>query len=261
MIDIENSAGNFEQALSVSIPATKDYVDLIDNQAKSINPSIDPDDVFSRFMKDIIGIEDVSVLEDNSIYIDDTIDDLTKRCLYFFQDEIASVLDDDLGVHFQEPTLFLLKALYNVLVYKISDYFIYFINGLQKTNDAFSTDMPDFESYKYDYFLQKVSKKESEYQNIQDYIQYILSFNFSFSNYISVALLESAGNVDLSAIFIEDANYRLSADDNFVFQKIKSIVLSPDINDYIVVRVLDMIGKTTPVTSDSTSGSISQVHD
>lgn len=260
MIDLEENAGNYEQAMAISLPVTKEYVDLIDNQAKSTQPPIDQDDIFTRFLKDIVNIDDISVLEDNSIYADNTIDEVTKKCLNFFQEEVDSVLDDDLGVSFQEPTLFLLKALYNILVYKVTDYFIYFICGLQNTNEAFVTDLPDYQIYKYKYFLEKISKKESEYQNIHDYIEYVLSFNFSFSNYISIALLESSGNVDLSAIFIEDANYRLSTDDNFVFQKIKSIILSPDINDYITIRIMDLIGNSSSA-SDTSSGSISQVHD
>lgn len=260
MIDLEGNAGNYEQALAISLPVTKDYVDLIDNQAKSIEPSLDPDDVYTRFLKDVVNIDDISELEDNSIYIDPNIDELTKQCLTFFQDEIDSVLTDDVGISLQEPTIFLLKAIYNIFVLRVADYFIYFINGLQNTNEAFEQDLPEYKVYKYKYFLENISKKESEYQNILDYIQYITNFNFSFSNYISLALLESAGNVDLSALFIEDANYRVSADDTYFFNKIKKVILSPDVNDYVAVHLLDQIGIKVSST-ESNSVIVDQIHD
>lgn len=243
MIESDDNIGtNYEQALAISLPNTKEYVDLIERQARSIEPDLDKDDYFTRFFSDIIQIDDVSEIEDNSIYMNSKLDDVSRRCLDYFEEEISSVIEDDLGISFTEPTLFLYKAVYNIFVFDLDKYFIYFINGIQNMDETFKDDIPDYEIYKYKYFKQKYGKKEdSPYQNVLDYIQYILSLNITFNNYISLALLESAGNVDLSALYIEDANYRISCDENFLFNKIKNIVLSPNINDYIVSSLINTL--------------------
>lgn len=244
MIEIENSSQNYEQALAISLPAVKTYLDKIENQSKSISPSLDNDDYFTRFIEEMVGSNYLNELEDNYIYADNTIDDLTKECLKYFQEELIIMFENTLGISLSDPTLFILKAIYNIFVYRQIDYFIYFINGLQNTDESFKEDIPDYEQYKFKYFSKYVKKDEknvNKYQNISDYIQYVMTLNLNFSNYISIALLESAGDVDLSALFIEDANYRISADDMFIFSKIRDIVISPIINDYIVSKLIEML--------------------
>lgn len=245
---IENEGSNYEQEIAISIPITRDYVDLIDNQSKSLEPDIDSENYFDKFLLDIAHVSDISSLEDNSIYFDSNLDDITMRCINFFQDELDSVFESNLGIRFQNANLFLLRAIYNVFVNKFVNYFIYFINGIQNMDDSFANDIPDYEVYKYKYFKEKIAKKESKYTDISDYLQYVLSLNLSFNDYISIALLESSGDVDLSAIFIEDANYRIEVDFGFLLSKIRKILFSPTINDYVISRVIDQL---EPETSDS----------
>lgn len=240
MIDVENGS-NYEQVMSISIPVAHEYVDLIDDQSKTIDPYLDVTNYFDKFLLEVCNVSDISQIEDNSIYIDTDIDDITRSCIDFFQDEIDSVFESNLGIRFQETNLFLLRAIYNIFVCNLSKYFIYFIHGLQNTDMSFSADMPDYETYKYKYFIEKYGKKESEYENISAYIQYVLTLNLSFSDYISVALLESEGDVDLSAVFVEDANYRIDVDNLFLFNKLRNIILSPDINDYVVSNIMGKI--------------------
>lgn len=238
---IDNEGSNYEQEIAISIPVTRDYVDLIDNQSRTLEPEIDSENYFDKFLLDIANIKDISALEDNSIYFDSNLDDITMRCINFFQDELDSVFESDLGIRFQNANLFLLRAIYNVFVCKFVNYFIYFINGIQNMDESFVNDIPDYEVYKYKYFKEKMAKKESKYSDISDYIQYVLSLNLSFNDYISIALLEAEGDVDLSAIFIEDANYRIEADFNFLLNKIRKILLSPTISDYVISRVIDQL--------------------
>ena len=243
-VDELNGTYNYEQALSVSLTTVKEYIDKIDNQTKKYETELDTEDIFMRFMTDIIKVSDESEIEDSSIYINPKLDDITKDCLKYFEEELSDIIDNNLGIQFTEPYLYLFKSVYDVFSYKSIDYFIYFINGLQKIDNSFADIAPNYNEYTFDYFIEKNGKKESVYQNIQDYIQYIMSLPLSFEFYISVALLEAEGDVALSTIYVEISNYRILTDDNFIFNKIKNVVLSPISNDYIVSKLISSTGKS-----------------
>ena len=214
-VDELNGTYNYEQALSVSLTTVKEYIDKLDNQTKKYETELDTEDIFMRFMTDIIKVKDESEIEDSSIYINPKLDDITRDCLKYFEEELSDIIDNNLGIQFTEPYLYLFKSVYDVFSYKSIDYFI-----------------------------NKNGKKESEYQNIQDYIQYIMSLPLSFEFYISVALLEAEGDVALSTIYVEISNYKILSDDNFIFNKIKNIVLSPISNDYIISKLISSTGKS-----------------
>lgn len=243
-IDETSGSYNYEQALAVSLTTVREYLDKIDNQTKKYETDLDNEDIFTHFMTDIIKIDNDSEIEDSYIYIDPKLDDITKDCLKYFEEELIDIIDDNIGIQFTEPHLFLLKSIYEIFCCKSIDYFIYFINGLQKIDSSFMDIAPNYEEYTYKYYISKFGKKESEYQNVWDYIQYVLTLPLSFEFYISVALLEAEGDVALSTIYIEIANYRILTDDTFIFNKIKNIILSPIINDYTVSKLIDCIGQS-----------------
>lgn len=243
-IDETSSSYNYEQALAVSLTTVREYLDKIDNQTKKYETDLDNEDIFTHFMTDIIKIDNESEIEDSYIYIDPKLDDITKDCLKYFEEELIDIIDDNIGIQFTEPHLFLLKSIYEIFCCKSIDYFIYFINGLQKIDSSFIDIAPNYEEYTYKYYISKFGKKESEYQNIWDYIQYVLTLPLSFEFYISVALLEAEGDVALSTIYVEIANYRILTDDTFIFNKIKNIILSPICNDYVVSKLIDCIGQS-----------------
>ena len=80
-VDELNGTYNYEQALSVSLTTVKEYIDKIDNQTKKYETELDNEDIFMRFMTDIIKVSDESEIEDSSIYTNPKLDDITKDCL------------------------------------------------------------------------------------------------------------------------------------------------------------------------------------
>lgn len=243
MITEENEelSSNFEQNLAIMLPQVKEYIDLIDDQTKKTEIDIDTDDYISRFTSEVLNITNDSELEDNSVYFDSNIDDVSKKCLNYFESELESIVENNLGVTFSEPTLFLLKCTYNVLYNRFISYFISYIRGLQQIDENYIDEIPSYNEISYKYFITNIStkKEENSYQNISDYIQYVLTFDLPLSRFVAVALLDAEGDVDLSTLYVEIANFRISTDDEFISSKIKNIISSPICNDFITSKLID----------------------
>ena len=126
----------------------------------------------------------------------------------------------------------------------ICDYFTQYVLGLQKIDEDFVEDIPNWNELSFKYYIEKINhiplNDNTKPQIVTDYLGYVLEYGLIAESYIDVALLESEGNVELSTLYIESANYRLTYDNSFFNLKLKKI-FSSDIEDVVISKLISIL--------------------
>lgn len=232
------------QSIELKQTQYETIISSIAQQCGSINPGIDQIDFFQVFIKEYLNLPDHDDLEDCTIYVDDRLigEDISK--IHEFVSDIIIIFANSFGINLPDGNIYQLYCIYKIFVLNVCDYFILYVLGLQKIDEDFVEDIPNWSELSFEYYLKKINHipytDNSKPQIIINYLGYVLEYGLFSNSYLDVALLESSGNVDLSALYIESANYRLTYDEAFFNFKLKKL-LSSDIEDVIVSKLTTLL--------------------
>lgn len=240
---------NRDQAISIDANTISDYTKEIQMQLRTCNPDPVKVDWIFDFIANTLGIKDpvVAKMEDKSIYIDPDLLDPDRMALSKFSENLGEIFSTTFGISFSDPDIFLYYSIYQIFCINFVNYFAYYINGLQKLTKEFEEDIPNWNELSFDYYINNVREKkenDSTYIRIEDYLDYILEIGLIPEEYIEIALLEASGDSYLSALYIEDANFRLIMDFAFLKEKITRIVHSDSLRDFIMDKLVETIGES-----------------
>lgn len=238
--DDENGGYSSEQEWDQEAIEINEILQKIDDQTSKINPEIDTKDWIEVFLVKYLKL-DLNGLEDRSIYIDPSLKDQDRGVLHYFSDKLAIIFETNYGITFNEPDIYLLYCIYKTFYLQFINTILFYINGLQLLNEDFIDDVPNWNELSYDYFANKVySGTDSIYSKLRSYIDYILNSGLILEEFFTIALLESEGNVTLSALYLEATNFRLNFDFFFFKEKIAKMTASDSITDGIIDRMVTL---------------------
>lgn len=243
MINSEEST-NQDQIDSERNMILNDYTSNIDSQTSKTRMDLNNENFIELFISNYLNYKDLSKLEDRDIYICPEFSDNDRDDLSLFETELENIFYKNFAIKFIDSDIYIYDIIYKTIFINISKTFTFFINGLQKIDESFEEDLPNWKELSYKYFLTNIYKAESKdkYDYIRSYINYIFEIcDLNLDTLIEVSLLESKGNVDLSSIYIELANERIVCEDNeFFIKKIKDFIFS-DIYEQIVESLVNTI--------------------
>lgn len=223
------------------------FINIIDNisqQCATINPGIDNTDYFQVFVKEYLRLPDHEDLEDCSIYVDERLTETDRGKINEFCIKMIDIFNSSFGINLPEGNIYQLYCIYKIFVLNIVDYFTIYILGLQKIDEDFVEDIPNWNELSFKYYVEKINtlnvNNDTKPQIVDEYINYILEYGLVPEAYLDVILLESAGNVEVSALYIESSNYRLTYDNSFFNLKLKKI-FSSDIEDFITSKLINLL--------------------
>ena len=233
-----------DQSLDLNETQYQSIIDGLYQQCATINPGIDNTDYFQVFVKEYLRLPDHEDLEDCTIYVDEKLTEKDREKIHEFCTRVSNIYAETFGINLLEGNIYQLYCIYKIFVLNFSDYFATYVLGLQKIDEDFVEDIPNWNELSFKYYVEKINHTPvndyTKTQIVTDYLSYVLEYGLVGEAYIDVALLESAGNVDLSALYIESANYRLTYDNTFFNLKLKKI-LSSDIEDVIISKLVTIL--------------------
>ena len=237
-------ASGESQSLDLNETQYYSIIDGIKQQCGTINPGVDNTDFFQVFVKEYLRLPDHEDLEDCTIYVDERLTEKDREKIHEFCAEVSNIYSSSFGIDLPDGNIYQLYCIYKIFVLNLTDYFINYVLGLQKIDEDFVEDIPNWNELSFKYYLEKINhtplNDNTKPQIIYDYLSYVFEYGLIAESYIDVALLESEGNVELSTLYIESANYRLTYDSSFFNLKLKKII-SSDIEDIIVSRLISLI--------------------
>lgn len=237
-------ASGESQSLDLNETQYYSIIDGIRQQCGTINPGVDNTDFFQVFVKEYLRLPDHEDLEDCTIYVDERLTEKDREKIHEFCAEVSNIYSNSFGINLPDGNIYQLYCIYKIFVLNLCDYFINYILGLQKIDEDFVEDIPNWNELSFKYYLEKINHTQlndnTKPQIIYDYLGYVFEYGLIAESYIDVALLESEGNVELSTLYIESANYRLTYDSSFFNLKLKKVI-SSDIEDLIVSRLISLI--------------------
>lgn len=237
-------ASGESQSLDLNETQYYSIIDGIRQQCGTINPGVDNTDFFQVFVKEYLRLPDHEDLEDCTIYVDERLTEKDREKIHEFCAEVSNIYSNSFGINLPDGNIYQLYCIYKIFILNLCDYFINYILGLQKIDEDFVEDIPNWNELSFKYYLEKINHTQlndnTKPQIIYDYLGYVFEYGLIAESYIDVALLESEGNVELSTLYIESANYRLTYDSSFFNLKLKKVI-SSDIEDLIVSRLISLI--------------------
>lgn len=229
----------------------EDFHDNFHRQMVTINIYEESDDLIAKLLKDYFNYILLDDLESRQIYVDPIMqsDQTNREDLFNICSMINNIFETSWGIRLRDEDIYYLYSLYTVLILKFSEYFVYFVNGLQKLNEEFVEDLPNYNEYTFNYFIHNVSsiKKENLEKNenlkipiIKEYVNYIIELGIKTELYFEICLQESEGNVMLSYLYSESVNGNISYDEEFFNMKIQKLLELPE-SEPIFSRLADFI--------------------
>lgn len=243
MIDDENTSSNEEQVTAENMELMNDFLNEINMQMATINPSLHPVDYINQFVTQYLNLPDQYDLEDNTIYIDEALSLESRRDMLLFVSELNRMAQSSFGIALAEPDMKLINNLYQVMVMHLIDNMVYYIAGLQNLDSDFDEDLPNYEETKFEYFKKTNPDVNglSKYNQVSSYLDYILQNHIYPNLFFEFALFESSGNVDLSNLYTESINNRIMYDSEFFILKFQKIFSSDDTRDRLLSKLIDII--------------------
>jgi len=232
---------NTEQTDNLNMNMLGDILDLINQQTATVEPETNPIDNVAFFINKFLNLPDTQSLEDRSIYINPDLTDFDREYLSVFTTQLGYYLSRNLGIDFADGDIYLYYAVYKIFVTRFIDYFVYYLNGLQQLDYEFVDDIPNYQELHFETFRKK-NNGLALHQSVSEYIDFILEYGLCFGNWFEIILLESNGNVEASALYTEQVNYRLVLDDKFLEIKLNKIVSSLNIKNVIISRFIEVNG-------------------
>ncbi|MDE7099955.1 MAG: hypothetical protein K2N99_01880 [Malacoplasma sp.] len=232
---INETSGSEDQIQSENSDVIAEYLDRISEQTSTINPDLMPIDYVEEFVTNFLEA-DINSVYDNSIYVN-SVSDAFNDYLHNFEYLLASLINSGFGVTLSDGDIRLYYYLYQIFVTKFADYFVYYVNGLQKLDSTFEEDIPNWNELSFDFFRKKTGDESPvSLSTISEYVDYVIETLIPES-YFEICLEESTGDVALTEVFIETANYRVQYDSEFFRIKLAKILSSDIIRDNIVNRL------------------------
>ena len=227
----------------------EEYFENIRKQISVIKIDDEPYDFIEDFVKTYLNYDMIDMLETREIYADPKLSQEDREDLHTFVSQLNDMFNTYWGIYLQEEDIFLVKALYEIMYRRFSDYFIYFVNGLQKLDIDYVEELPNYEEYTFAYFMDKIKHITSDQVQknetlkvplISEYLKYILELGIKPELYFQITLMESEGDVSLSNLYIETVNDRVSYDSEFFNLKIQKLLQCIE-SDAIITRLTDFI--------------------
>ena len=237
------------QQIEQRVDRLEEYFEIIRKQISVIKIDDEPYDFIEDFVKTYLNYDMIDMLETREIYADPKLSQEDHEDLHTFVSQLNDMFNTYWGIYLQEEDIFLVKALYETMYRRFSDYFIYFVNGLQKLDIDYVEDLPNYKEYTFAYFMDKIKHitKEQVQKNealkvplISEYLKYILELGIKPELYFQIALMESEGDVYLSNLYIETVNDRVSYDSEFFNLKIQKLLQCIE-SDIIVTQLTEFI--------------------
>ena len=254
MVDInDNSSENYEQVLQENDNVFLEYLTNIKNQCATVTPDIEPTDFIKEFVISFLNLPNLNGLEDRSILIDDRLSDIDHKYLRLLCANLDSIFDTTFGITLHNNDIYVRYCLYQVLITKFSDYFLTYLNGLQKLDEDFAEDIENWNELSFEYFRKKIGDESPiSIQLVKDYIHYICENGIIPEYFFEICLLESEGNIELSTLYLEFANNRIDFDDDFFILKLGKILSFDIIEDTISDKFIDIINNNQFIEATAT---------
>ena len=242
------SENQYEDLRNSIMNQTFDRIRLQLISLQVVNGAIDE---IRKFIEEYFNYTDIDALETREIYISEVMqsDERNREDLFRFVQVVNNMFDHGWGVRLIDPDIYLVYCLYTVLYLRFYEYFKYFVNGLQKLDEDYVEDLPNYKEYTFAYFIENVSKVKKEnlaknpvlkYPVMTEYIKYILELGVVPELYFQICLMEAEGDVMLSYLFRETANNLLEADRTFFNLKIQKLLEQPE-GQQIIDDLVDFI--------------------
>ena len=241
--EIMNERTDNNDAVQKMVQICTEYLQKIEIQAATTQPDINADDIVLQYIQNELGINNEEEIHNLTIMINDNLTQIDKNLLLSFTDGLNITFNKTFGVNLTDNDIRLSYYLYIVLVTQFINYFVNYVDGLQKININYKEDIPNFQEVSFKYFKDKYKKdSESIQSDITDYLDYIIEYCIFPEMYFELALLGSPGNQVLSCLYLESANGRVTYDSDFFKLKISKI-LSSNIKEVLIERLINILGE------------------
>ena len=239
--EIMNERTDNDDAVQKMVQICTEYLQKIEIQAATTQPDINADDIVLQYIQNELGINDEEEIHNLSIMINDKLTQIDKNLLLSFTEGLNITFNKTFGINLVDNDIRLSYYLYTVLVTHFVDYFVNYIDGLQKININYKDDIPNFQEVSFKYFKDKYKNDSESVQSIvSDYLDYVIEYCIFPEMYFELSLLGSPGNQVLSCLYIETANFRVTYDSDFFKLKISKI-LSSNIKEALITKLVDIL--------------------
>lgn len=223
-----------------------DYLERIKFQLNTVNRKIAEDDILFAFFVGFLNLSNVDEILDRSILISDSLNEYEHSAMREFFGRVNNMLDTSWGISIIEPDPAITYYIYQTLVTKFTDYFLNYVNGLQKLDVLNEEDIENWNELRFETFKQKNNVVIDEDHPltiplVTEYLDTIVVPHLLPELYYEIGLLGSEGNTLLSDLVVETVNQRLSYDREFIRFKIERILSSEDIRHTVINRMIDIL--------------------
>jgi hypothetical protein len=253
MIYSENTSENPDQLQDENDGIFNEYLTNIYGQCATVTPELEPVDYIKEFIINFLNLPNLDNLEDRSILIDDRLTNIDRDYLRLLSMNLNKFFEQCFGVEFIDGDIYLYYCLYQILVTNFADYFSNYLQGLQKMDSDYEEDIPNWKELSFEYFRKKIGDESPiSIQVVNEYIDYICEQGIIADYFFELCLLESEGNVALSALYIESANNRIDYDSNFFSIKISKLLSFDVIKNRITNTFINIINAAGNIDSTVT---------
>ena len=240
----EETSSSEEQITDESNQILREYLDQIDYQISTVNKKVIEEDYFKEAMINFFNQDSINNIYDRSILIDPSFTDYDKEALRVFQMKMGEFFDKGFGLSLSEGSLCLYYYLYDIFVLNFVLYFVIYLNGLQKLDQSFEEDIPNYKELSLKSFLAKKESPSEDAINIasiKEYIDYILSEGICADQFFEICELDSDGNIGLHELVVESSNLRINVDTDFFRLKLEKILSSEEIRSAVETKFIETI--------------------
>ncbi len=239
--EIERERTDNDDALQKAIQICTDYLQKIETQAATTQPEINPEDIVLQYIQNELCVSNEEEIHNLSIMVHENFTQTDKNLFLSFAEGLNFTFNKTFGIRSTDNDIRISYYFYNVFVTHFIDYFINYVDGLQKINESYKDDIPNYQEVSFKYFRDKHNNKSDTIQtSVSDYLDYLIEYCIFPEMYFEIALLGSPGNTVLSTLYIESANSRIIYDSDFFKLKVNRILFS-NIKEVLLDRLLNIL--------------------
>lgn len=249
MIELNNeTSSSEEQVIDESNNIFQDYLTYINSQLSSVNRSMNETDYLTKFYTEFLNQKSMDSVFDRSIMIDPNLTDYDKEALRTMRDKLNQMFTNNLGLTFLNGNVSIYYTIYDIFVLHFVMYFVMYLNGLQKLDESYADDIPNWKDLSYLAFLDKkngtttLSAKGAKApftpQDVNDYLTFILQDGIVPECYFEIIMLESS-SYSLDELVTESVNQRIDYDYEFFRLKLEKILSSEDTRSYVIQQFIE----------------------
>lgn len=243
--EIDEYGASEDQYIQENNELIGDFLNRLQYQLSRINKPITEEDYYVKFVAQFLNIPDMNPVYDRSILIDSRINSYEKEAFREFIFTLNRYIENSLGIEFSEVDVCITYYVYRVLVVNFIEYFLEYIDGLQKVDINWDEDIENWDQVSFTAFRKKREiplDTPITIQLVSDYLDYVIFDCLIPEHYFEVCLLGSEGNVELSELVVESVNQRISYDSEFIRMRFEKIFSSEnEIRDTIVNGMVSIL--------------------